>query len=349
MQLRDADEAALGDGARAHQGRTAPRSSRSRRSAWLRRALRCRRCSRCGVGGARRRADHAARRHRRARRHRLGARVQGLRPLRRGRSQGRAAHQALPQLRRRRRARDGRARAPRASSTASPRAHSSVSALAPSMRVLRLPGVFQSRDEARDVVDAHAVDPRRRGAPRTASSSSAPPASDPTSSSRASRCARSPTLRRMKLWRWDVDELGIAASREMGLTIVPLRSRRRAPRLRRRAASTASSPRRRRRWRSSGRRRRATSPTCTRATSTAAWCSASRSSSGCAPELQAALRAGAARMLVGIEELGRRQDEQLLGGLFAKQGLKTRAGLGVVPRRVLRGGQGGARSHLRSR
>ena len=28
-------------------------------------------------------------------------------------------------------------------------------------------------------------------------------------------------------------------------------------------------------------------------------------------------------MLVGIEELGRKQDEELLGGLFAKQGLKA--------------------------
>ena len=42
-----------------------------------------------------------------------------------------------------------------------------------------------------------------------------------------------------------------------------------------------------------------------------------------APELQAAMRAGAARMLVGIDELGRRQDEALLGGLFSKQGLKS--------------------------
>ena len=40
-------------------------------------------------------------------------------------------------------------------------------------------------------------------------------------------------------------------------------------------------------------------------------------------ELQSALRAGAARMLVGIEELGRRQDEQLPGPSLMRRVLQS--------------------------
>ena len=213
-----------------------------------------------GVGSAatRRRADRAAHRHRRARRHRLGARAQRVRPLRRGRGQGRAAHQAVPQRRRRRRAGDGRAHRAAASSTASPPASSCAQAVAPSMRVLRLPGVFQSRDEARDVVTRLRADRRGRGGASAASSCSARQASAPTSSSRASRCAAWPSCSRSSCGAGTATTSAIAMSREMGLTIVPtpLHEARRAydERQHRRLHGRAA----RRRSRSSGRARRAT-------------------------------------------------------------------------------------------
>ena len=65
-------------------------------------------------------------------------------------------------------------------------------------------------------------------------------------------------LRKLKLWRWDLDEVGIATSREMGLQVVPLPVGEAAARLRQTGASTASSPSRWRRSPSSGRRARAT-------------------------------------------------------------------------------------------
>jgi TRAP-type C4-dicarboxylate transport system substrate-binding protein len=40
-------------------------------------------------------------------------------------------------------------------------------------------------------------------------------------------------------------------------------------------------------------------------------------------EAQQALKTASAKGIVGLEELGRSQDEQLLGGLFVRQGIKT--------------------------
>jgi TRAP-type C4-dicarboxylate transport system substrate-binding protein len=193
--------------------------------------------------------------------------------------------------------------------------------VAPSMRVLRLPGVFQSRDEARDTVtrmqstlDAEAD---KNGFVILGAAGLGPDVFFTREPVRSLEDAR-----RLKLWRWDVDDLGIAASREMGLNIVPLRlgdARRAYDDKRIDGFLAAPSAALAFQW-----------------SSAAGYVTDLHSGYlyGCLvfgqrqfqrldPAAQAALRAGAARMLVGVEELGRRQDEQLLGGLFAKQGLKS--------------------------
>ena len=47
--------------------------------------------------------------------------------------------------------------------------------------------------------------------------------------------------------------------------------------------------------------------------------------------------------MMRLEEAGRQQDEALLGGAVRQAGAEDGAGVGVVPRRVLRAGAGGAR------
>jgi TRAP-type C4-dicarboxylate transport system substrate-binding protein len=193
--------------------------------------------------------------------------------------------------------------------------------LAPSMRVLRLPGVFQNRDEARDIVsrlhDTVEKEAAKNGFVVLGAAGLGPDVIFSREPVRSMEDAR-----RLKLWRWNVDDLGIAASREMGLDIVPvpLHEALRAYDDHKLDGFLAA-------------------PSAALAfqwSSAASYVTDLHSGYlyGCLvfgekqfqrldPALQQALRAGAARMLVGIEELGRRQDEELLGGLFAKQGLKT--------------------------
>jgi TRAP-type C4-dicarboxylate transport system substrate-binding protein len=194
-------------------------------------------------------------------------------------------------------------------------------ALAPSMRILRLPGVFQSRDESRDVVarlqptiEAEAA---QHGFVLLGSAGLGP---DVLFTKEPVR--NMADVRRLKLWRWDIDEIGIVTSRAMGMQIVPtkLYDARRAYDDGKLDGYVAA-------------------PTAALAFQ---WSAGARYVTdlhngylyGClvfgekpfqklSPEQQAALRAGAARMLIGIEDLGRRQDAQLLGGLFQKQGVRT--------------------------
>ena len=91
----------------------------------------------------------------------------------------------------------------------------------PSMRVTRLPGVFQSREEAADAINrlnpAMVKEAHDHGFSLLTAVSLGPDVI----------FTRTPVhslaeLRRLKLWRWDLDEVGIATSREMGLQVVPL-------------------------------------------------------------------------------------------------------------------------------
>ena len=192
--------------------------------------------------------------------------------------------------------------------------------VAPSMRVLRVPGVFQNRDEARHVVTrlqpTIESEAAHNGFVLLGSAGLGP---DVLFTRQAVRNLAD--VRRLRLWRWDVDDVGIAASRQMGMQVVPMRlyDARRGYEEQRLDGFLAA-------------------PTAALAFQ---WSSETRYVTdlhfgylyGCLvfsqrafqrlmPQQQAALRAGAARMLVGVEELGRRQDAQLLGELFGKQGLQ---------------------------
>jgi TRAP-type transport system periplasmic protein len=193
--------------------------------------------------------------------------------------------------------------------------------VAPSMRVLRLPGVFQSRDEARDVMTRlQPTIEKEAAANGFVLLGSAGLGPDVFFTREPVRSLAD--VRRLKLWRWDVDEVGVVTSRAMGMQIVPtkLYDARRAYDERHTDGFIAA-------------------PTAALAFQ---WSSAAsyvtdlhsgylygclvfgeKSFQRLAPALQAAVRAGAARMLVGVEEMGRRQDRELLGGLFQKQGLKA--------------------------
>jgi TRAP-type C4-dicarboxylate transport system substrate-binding protein len=193
--------------------------------------------------------------------------------------------------------------------------------VAPSMRVLRLPGVFQSRDEARDVVtrlqSTLEEEAAKNGFVVLGAAGLGPDVFFTREPVRSLDDAR-----RLKLWRWDVDDVGIAASREMGLQIVASKlgdARRMYDDKRLDGFLAAPSAALAFQWSS------ATSYVTDLHSGYIYGCLVfgERQFQRLPPELQAAVRAGAARMLVGIEELGRKQDDQLLGGLFAKQGLKT--------------------------
>lgn len=192
-------------------------------------------------------------------------------------------------------------------------------AVAPSMRIFRLPGVFQNRDESRDVatrlqptVEAEAA---QRGFVLLGSAGLGPDV----------LFTREPVrnladVRRLKLWRWDADEIGIVAARAMGIQIVPTKlydARRAYDEGRLDGFIAAPSAALAFQW-SAGAHYLTD---LHNGYLYACLVFGEKPFQRLAPELQAALRAGAARMLVGIEELGRRQDARLLGGLFARQGL----------------------------
>jgi TRAP-type C4-dicarboxylate transport system substrate-binding protein len=93
--------------------------------------------------------------------------------------------------------------------------------LMPTMMVTRLPGVFQSRDEATDTLDRlkPALD---REAHQHGFVLLSAPGLGPDVILTKTPVRSMAELRKLKLWRWDLDEVGIATSRAMGLQIVPL-------------------------------------------------------------------------------------------------------------------------------
>ena len=90
----------------------------------------------------------------------------------------------------------------------------------PSMAIARVPGVFQSREEAADALNrlqpTLESEAHQHGFELLTSVGLGPdiiftnkPVHDMAE------------LRKLKLWRWDLDEVGIATSRDMGMQIVP--------------------------------------------------------------------------------------------------------------------------------
>lgn len=193
--------------------------------------------------------------------------------------------------------------------------------VAPSMRIQGLPGVFQSRDESAYVMDRLRPDmfaeAARAGFAMLVTTGLGPEVI----------FSRVPVrtladLRRLRLWRWSVDEVGIAMSGEMKLTVVPapLNEAARAyddhridgflaiP-----AAALAFQ------WSTQARY------ITDLRTGYLTGCVfiANRAFDRLSFKVQSVLRGLMAKYDVRFEDLGRRQDEALLGGLFERQGLQT--------------------------
>ncbi|HEX8951590.1 MAG TPA: TRAP transporter substrate-binding protein DctP [Polyangia bacterium] len=190
--------------------------------------------------------------------------------------------------------------------------------IVPSMRVTRLPGVFQSRDEAADAINrlnpAMVKEAHDHGFALLTAVSLGPDVI----------FTRTPVhslaeLRKIKLWRWDLDEVGIATSREMGLQIVPLPVSEAAH-----AYDEAhvdgflAIPMAALAFQWSSRARYVTDLRGSYIWSCLVM--TERSLQRLPAAYQESLRVAAARARERFEEMGRRTDEELLGGLFARQG-----------------------------
>jgi TRAP-type C4-dicarboxylate transport system substrate-binding protein len=193
--------------------------------------------------------------------------------------------------------------------------------VSPTMRVLRLPGLFQNRDEARDVMSK--LQPQVEAEARQAGFvmiGSAGLGSDIF-------FTRTPVhslgeLRQVKLWRWDVDGGAVMMSREMGLKVVPTPLyQARESYVRGLVDGFVAAPSAALAFQWSAEAHYVLD--LVSAYLYGCLLMSERTYQKLTPAEQAALRAGTARTLVGIEELGRKQDAQLLGGLFQKQGLRV--------------------------
>jgi TRAP-type C4-dicarboxylate transport system substrate-binding protein len=191
----------------------------------------------------------------------------------------------------------------------------------PSMRVTRLPGMFQSRDEAADAINrlntTMVKEAHEHGFALLTAVSLGPDVI----------FTRTPVhnlaeLRKVKLWRWDLDEVGIATSREMGLQVVPLPVADAARAYDNgRVDGFLAVPIAALAFQWSSRARYLTDLRGSYIWSCLVM--TERSLQRLPTAQQDAMRTAAARARERFEEMGRRTDEALLGGLFAKQGAKS--------------------------
>jgi TRAP-type transport system periplasmic protein len=192
--------------------------------------------------------------------------------------------------------------------------------LAPSMKIQGLSGVFQSREEAAFVMErlrpTLEEETRRAGFELLIQTGLGPQV----------LFTRAPVrtmaeLRRLKLWRWSADEAGIAMAHEMGLTVVPTDLD---------VAGKAYDDKRidgfiaiptaalAFQWSAQARYITDLRPGYL----TGCVVIAHRALDRLTAEQQKTVRTLFAKYDALFQEMGRRQDEALLGGLFEKQGLK---------------------------
>jgi TRAP-type C4-dicarboxylate transport system substrate-binding protein len=192
--------------------------------------------------------------------------------------------------------------------------------LAPSMKVQGLAGVFQSRDEAAYVMErlrpSLEEETRRAGFELLIATGLGPEVLFTRTPVRSMA-----ELRALKLWRWAADETGIAMSNAMGLTVVPtdLDAARKAYDQKRVdgfiAIPTAALAFQ---WSAQARYITDLRPGYL----TGCVLVAHRALDRLNAEQQKTFRSLFAKYDALFQEMGRRQDEALLGGLFQKQGLK---------------------------
>jgi TRAP-type C4-dicarboxylate transport system substrate-binding protein len=193
--------------------------------------------------------------------------------------------------------------------------------IAPALKVLRLPGMFESRDEAREVV-THLLPTMESEARASGFLLLGAVGLGPDVFFTREPVRTLAELRRLRLWRWDVDTVGILTARDMGMRIAP------TPVYEARRAYDSGAL--------DGFMASPSSALAFQWWSSARYLTdlhsaylygcllvAERSFQRLSVLQQQAVRAGAAQLLVGIDQIGRKQDDALLGGLFARQGLRT--------------------------
>ena len=192
--------------------------------------------------------------------------------------------------------------------------------LAPSMRIQDMAGVFQSREEAGYVME------RMRGTLEEETRRAGFELLIATGLGPEVIFSRIPVrsmaeLRKTRLWRWAADEVGIALSHEMGLTIVPTELADAAKAYDAGlidgfiAIPTAALAFQ---WSTQARYITDLRPGYL----TGCIVVAHRALDRLTAEQQKLFRASFAKYDYLFQEVGRRQDEALLGGLFQRQGLK---------------------------
>jgi TRAP-type transport system periplasmic protein len=190
--------------------------------------------------------------------------------------------------------------------------------VAPSMRLVRLPGLFQNRDEAATIMNALLPEFEAEAAaagfviPVTAGMG-------PDVYFTARPIHSMSELRKLKLWRWGIDVVGTETSRAMGMNIVTTTVTEAAHALAtRQVEGVIAIPLAALAWQWSARARYVTD-----LRGSYLW--------GCfvmsalrfnrmLPEDRTAFRAAAAQMSSRIEAIGRVQDEELLSGKYKAQG-----------------------------
>jgi TRAP-type C4-dicarboxylate transport system substrate-binding protein len=191
--------------------------------------------------------------------------------------------------------------------------------LAPTMKVMRIQGVFQSRDEGAFVLSRLSTtleeEFKRSGNVLLTLSGLGPEVV----------FTRRPIhtmdeLRKMPLWRWNIDEIGLLSARELGESVVPLsldEAARAYDEKRTDGFYAIPSAALAFQWFSR-------SLYLTDLHTSYLWGCAfitARAFDRLPIEHQKVLRAAGAKLSQRIEEIGRQQDEALLGGLFEKQGV----------------------------
>jgi TRAP-type C4-dicarboxylate transport system substrate-binding protein len=193
--------------------------------------------------------------------------------------------------------------------------------VAPSMRVFNVPGVIQDRDEAnflsQKMQHDYATEAQRNGFALLFTSGLGP-----TLMFTRTPAKTMDELRAIKVWRWNLDEWGVLATREMGLPVY--------------AAPLVDATRLYDEHQIDG------FTTVPSAALAFQWSTQARYITGLpvgyvqgcmllanrawdrlSMRQRDAVMAAAAKCSHRFEEVGRQQDDQLLGGLFERQGLKT--------------------------
>jgi len=190
--------------------------------------------------------------------------------------------------------------------------------IAPSMRILRLPGLFESREEAAFVMNA--LYPELEA--EAAKAGFVMPATGGMGADvyfTKTPVHNMAELRRIKLWRWTIDDVGIAMAKAMGMNVVPSAVNGAAHSFEvGEIEGMTAIPQAALAWQWSSRARYVTDLPGSYLWGCMVLSSAKYQQM--TPEQRTAFRTAAAQFSGRIEAVGKVQDEELLSGKFRAQG-----------------------------